>query len=175
MFTRGVPITSRSNRCGIVFYFVYVSWSIDIRRPERKGEPHARARLAERDVANKLASSLSWPMIKYRRAKWRFNHVTEREVLKLACKCEHQMLRLDQGAENCIRSLIMKLQLSSRASIRMAFVETTYWAWIFKLLNVIMLHLQTYYLFIVIFYPVLRHYLLQSKISCTGQHIWYIW
>jgi hypothetical protein len=69
LFSRGVPITSRSNRCGIVFYFVYVSWCVDIRRPERKGDPHARVRLAERDVANKLASSLSWWMIKYRSAK----------------------------------------------------------------------------------------------------------
>jgi len=64
-----VPITSRSNRCGIGFYFVYVSWCVDIRRPERKGDPHAGVRLAERDVANKLASSLSWRMIKYTRAK----------------------------------------------------------------------------------------------------------
>ena len=126
LLSRVVPITSRSNRCGIVFYFVYVSWCVDIRRPERKGEPHAAVRLAERDVANKLASSLSWRMIKYRRAKWRFNHVTEREGLELACKCERQMLRSDQGTENCIRSLIMKLQLFSRVSIRMAFVETTY-------------------------------------------------
>jgi len=31
-----VPITSRSNRCGIVFYFMYVFWCVDIRRPERK-------------------------------------------------------------------------------------------------------------------------------------------
>jgi len=143
-----VPITSRSNRCGIVFYFVYVSWCVDIRRPERKGEPHAGVRLAERDVANKLASSLSWRMIKYTRAKWRFNHVTEREVLELACKCEHQMLRSDQGTENCIRSLIMKLQLFSRPSIRKAFVETTYWVWVLKLLNLITLYLLTYYLFI---------------------------
>jgi hypothetical protein len=121
LLSRVVPITSTSNRCGILFYFVYVSWSVDIRRPERKGELHARVRLAERDVANKPANSLSWRMIKYRRVKRRFNHVTEREGLELACKCEHQMLRSDHGAENCIRRLIMKLQLFSRASIRIAF------------------------------------------------------
>lgn len=171
LLSRVVPITSRYNRCGILFYFVYVSWCVDIRRPERKGEPHAGVRLAERDVANKLASSLSWRMIKYRSAKWWFNHVTERLVLELACKCEHQMLRSDQGTENCICSLIMKLQLFSRASIRMAFSKTTYWAWAFKLLNLVTLHLLTYYLFIFIFYLILSNYLFQFKISCAGLRI----
>jgi hypothetical protein len=172
LLSRVVPITSRSNRCGIVFYFVYISWCVD-RRPESKSEPHAGVRLAERDVASKLANSLSWRMIKYRRAKWRFNHVTEREVLELACKYEHQMLRSDQGTENYIRSLVMKLQLFSGASIRTAFVETTYWAWVFKLLKLITLHLLTYYLFIIIFSLILHNYLFHSKtlVPNTGLHI----